>query len=275
MALTRATVAALLALANMAAASPVKLLGTEKMSAMEIFNVTQSVDRRVLAAYGCVDQSCMIADTSGSTGRLPVMKPEGASDADIQCIIQYNPQIGELLRLYENKVPMVPKQDTGVVTSFMQGLNGINRPYVQTVGSTTTGTFSGSCTANILIFAKGTLEPGETGLVVGPSFTSGLPSGWSVHGISYDPDISGDFCLGLPGGMVAKDVINQAAQKCPNSQIFVSGYSQGAMVIRNGLARATPQAKAKVKVSWQIANKCRGDSPTDSSIGCYHVRRSL
>jgi predicted esterase len=47
--------------------------------------------------------------------------------------------------------------------------------------------------------------------------------------------------------MVAKDVINKAAKKCPNSKLFVSGYSQGAMAIRNGLARADDSAKAKVK----------------------------
>jgi type IV secretory pathway VirJ component len=47
---------------------------------------------------------------------------------------------------------------------------------------------------------------------------------------------------------VARDVINQAAVRCPESNLFVSGYSQGAMVIRNGLARADESARAKVKV---------------------------
>jgi cutinase len=110
------------------------------------------------------------------------------------------------------------------------------------------GTFTGSCTKNILIFAKGTFEPGAYGMLVGPMFTSGLPTGSSTAAVSYDPDIPGDFCLGLPGGMVAKDMINQAAVKCPNANIFLSGYSQGAMVVRNGLAYADDSAKSHVKV---------------------------
>jgi hypothetical protein len=60
--------------------------------------------------------------------------------------------------------------------------------------------------------------------------------------------VSGDFCLALPGGMVAKDMINGAAAKCPTSKIFVGGYSQGAMVVRNGVAYADPSAKALVMV---------------------------
>jgi cutinase len=85
-------------------------------------------------------------------------------------------------------------------------------------------------------------------MIIGPSFTSGLPAGWSTAPVSYDTDVPGDYCLGLPGGEVAKDVINQAAQKCPSSNLYVSGYSQGAMVARNGLARADDLAKARVKV---------------------------
>ncbi|KAF2434633.1 alpha/beta-hydrolase [Tothia fuscella] len=129
----------------------------------------------------------------------------------------------------------------------MIGLNNLLRPLTTLVGSTETGNFTADCAPNILIFAKGTFEPGIYGILVGPSFTSGLPAGWTTAGVAYDVDIPGDFCLGLPGGMVAKDIINQAAKKCPASNLFVSGYSQGAMAIRNGLARADESARARVK----------------------------
>jgi hypothetical protein len=240
--------AMMLTLANLIASSPVKLLGTENMNAAEIENLTRTVDMKMLAAFECRGQSCLIADTAGSTGRDPTMKAEGASDSDIACIVKHNPFVGDLLKKYDNKVPDVPKQDTGVVSTLIGGLNSGWRPLVTMTGSTTTGKFTGTCTPNILIFAKGTLEPGAYGIVVGPSFTSGLPKDWTTHGVAYDPDVPGDYCLGLPGGMVAKDVINQAHEKCPNSKLFVSGYSQGAMVIRNGLARASDSAKNAVKV---------------------------
>jgi Cutinase len=100
------------------------------------------------------------------------------------------------------------------------------------------------------MFAKGTTEPGAFGMLVGPLLTTGLGFGWSSVGVSYDADIPGDFCLGLPGGMVTRDMINQAAVKCPSSNIFLSGYSQGAMVVRNGLAYADEAAKSHVKVSF-------------------------
>lgn len=207
-----------------------------------------TVNRQMLAALECLGQSCLLGDTSGSSGRIPTMKAEGASDSDIACIVKHNPPLGDLLKTYANKVPEVPKQDTGTVSTLMSGLNSGWRPLVSATGSTEKGTFTGTCTPNILIFAKGTLEPGQFGMIIGPSLTSGMPTGWSTAPVSYDADVPGDYCLGLPGGEVAKDVINQAAKKCPSSNLFVSGYSQGAMVIRNGLARADDSAKAKVKV---------------------------
>lgn len=82
----------------------------------------------------------------------------------------------------------------------MIGLNSIWRPLTAATGSTVTGDFTGNCTENILIFAKGTFEPTSLGVFVGPSFTSGLPKGWSTAGVPYDVDVPGDFCLGLPGG---------------------------------------------------------------------------
>jgi hypothetical protein len=60
---------------------------------------------------------------------------------------------------------------------------------------------------------------------------------------------AGDYCLGLPGGQVGKDMLNQAAVKCPNSAIFLSGYSQGGMVAHISVAYANPEAKAHVAVS--------------------------
>jgi len=93
--------------------------------------------------------------------------------------------------------------------------------------------------------------------------------------VSYDVDVPGDFCLGLPGGMVARDVINQAAVRCPESNLFVSGYSQGAMVIRNGLARADESARAKVKVCVLLFVSPGIVCRTNRFVGRYYVWRSF
>jgi hypothetical protein len=88
------------------------------------------------------------------------------------------------------------------------------------------------------------------GISVGPVLSSGLSgSQWSVVGVPYDADFAGDNCLGLPGGMVAKDLLNQAAKKCPNSKLFMSGYSEGGMVSHNGVAYAEEETKKRVAVS--------------------------
>jgi len=213
------------------------------MSTKQVANLTWTIDRQLLAAWECLGQSCLAADASGSTGKTPSVWPEGGKDADKKCIARYNPAMATL----GTRAPNGPKQTTGFSSMLMGGLNSIWRPLTEMFGSTVKGTFTGTCSKNILIFAKGTLEPGAFGVLVGPSFTSGLPTGWTTYPVRYDPDIPGDYCLGLPGGMVAKDIINQAAQKCPDSDLYLSGYSQGAMVARNGIAYASPSAKAKVK----------------------------
>jgi len=210
------------------------------LSEQQLFNLTTTTDREVLAAWACRDQSCIAADYAGSSGNTPRFKPLGGGAADTACVRKYNPNAPAFL-------VNGPAQSTSISTTLMYGINVIWGAMLALTGSTDKGTFEGTCSKNILIFAKGTFEPGSYGVFVGPSFTSGLPSGWTTAGVSYDANVPGDFCLGLPGGMVAKDMINQAVQKCPNSDIYLSGYSQGAMVVRNGLAYANQEAKSHVK----------------------------
>jgi hypothetical protein len=90
------------------------------------------------------------------------------------------------------------------------------------------------------------------GITVGPALIKGWDKTWSTEPVIYEPTVAGDFCLALPGGMVARDMINQAAVKCPKSSLFLSGYSQGAMVVRNGVAYANAAAKKRVKVSFHF-----------------------
>jgi len=234
-----------MALAQVATSAPMPVenavTATMSLQAqLALLNLTTTTDREVVAAWSCRDQSCIAADFAGSSGNTPRFKPQGGGAMDTACVKKYNPAAP--LTLLNG-----PAQSTGISTALMQGINMIWNGMLAITGSTDKGTFDGQCTKNILIFAKGTFEPGTYGVFVGPSFTSGLPSGWSTAGVSYDANVPGDFCLGLPGGMVAKDMINQAAQKCPDSDIYLSGYSQGAMVVRNGLAYANPEAKTHVK----------------------------
>jgi len=230
------------ALAQLASSTPmpVENFATATLSRAQLFNLTATVDQAAVAAWACRDQSCIAADYAGSTGNTPKFKPLGGGVADTACVKKYNPSAPAILM-------NGPPQSTGMSTTLMYGINVIHNAMLAITGSTDKGTFSGTCAKNILIWAKGTFEPGSYGVFVGPSFTTGLPSSWTTVGVDYDANVPGDFCLGLPGGMVAKDMINQAVQKCPESDIYLSGYSQGAMVVRNGLAYANPEAKTHVK----------------------------
>ena len=91
--------------------------------------------------------------------------------------------------------------------------------------------YTGTCKPYILIFAKGTFEAGEMGGTVGPLIRTAMSTAgggkWSVVGVNYSADMAGDNCVGLPGGMIAKGILEDAVKKCPQSKIFTGGYSQG------------------------------------------------
>lgn len=56
--------------------------------------------------------------------------------------------------------------------------------------------------------------------------------------------------------MVARDVLNQAAETCPDANLFVSGYSQGGMVSHNAVAYASDEAKKHVAVGRPKDVRC-------------------
>lgn len=109
-----------------------------------------------------------------------------------------------------------------------------------------------TCTPYIMLYARGTTESGELGLTVGPALKAGLMTdkNWSVIGIGprdgYDASLAGIYCIGMPGGMACKDILEKKVAECPDSKFVASGYSQGAMVARICVAYASEEAKAKV-----------------------------
>jgi len=105
-----------------------------------------------------------------------------------------------------------------------------------------------ACSTNTLLFGRGTTEIGSLGSTVGPSLSSSFSSGgWSTHGIDYSADISGIYCLGMTGGLRCIEQINKLAAQCPQTNIVLSGYSQGAMVARICAAWANEKAKPLIK----------------------------
>jgi cutinase len=97
------------------------------------------------------------------------------------------------------------------------------------------------------LFGRGTTESGTMGGTVGPKLSKALGSKISTIGIPYSANLDGINCIGLPGGIKCVDQLAALAAKCPSSQFFLSGYSQGAMVARICAAYSKDDVKKRIK----------------------------
>jgi len=109
-----------------------------------------------------------------------------------------------------------------------------------------------SCADVTVFFARGTGESGTIGTVVGPPFQSALSSALGSRslnfvGVPYPATIAGFLAGGDSGGAttMANDVASMASS-CPNTDIVISGYSQGAQVTHLAAGRMTSAARARV-----------------------------
>ena len=126
-------------------------------------------------------------------------------------------------------------------------------PSGPTSGGSTANGLSGPCLPVTVIYARGTSEPGNIGSSVGPALLSDLqsilPNKVAFQGVNYTADVAGDEQLGKPGGIIATQDLNQAITQCPSTKLFMSGYSEGALVSHQGVANAATATKAKITVS--------------------------
>jgi hypothetical protein len=191
----------------------------------------------------CRNQSCAVATIAGSTGSttydFPSYPVGDTQDGDC-CIIRYFPAVKE--PFYKGRPGLqsycashggdapLDKNPPGVDSVTVINPKLPNKRQLFGGGSTTPA----ACKANILIYSKGTLEPGDLGITLGPQIKNGLDAKlWDVRGVSYDNSFANDYCLGLPGGINVRQALAKAVSDCPKARIHMSGYSQGALVTRN------------------------------------------
>ncbi|OAL46516.1 cutinase [Pyrenochaeta sp. DS3sAY3a] len=108
-----------------------------------------------------------------------------------------------------------------------------------------------ACADVTVIFARGTTEPGNVGLVAGPPFFDALAKrlgtkSLAVQGVEYPATFAGFNLNGTEGVPSMTNFINQAFQKCPNSKVVMSGYSQGALVLRSTAATLPPVVMSRI-----------------------------
>jgi cutinase len=122
------------------------------------------------------------------------------------------------------------------------GLEGI----VNTTGANATATnvngtvtkAATACPDIAVLFARGTTEPGNMGFLTGPPFTTALQnyangSSIAIQGIDYPADVAGFKAGGSSlGATTMADLTNATMAACPSAKVVLSGYSQGAQVVR-------------------------------------------
>ncbi|KAF1826696.1 carbohydrate esterase family 5 protein [Dissoconium aciculare CBS 342.82] len=192
----------------------------------------------------CRNQSCAVATVSGSTGSSVYdfsSYPVGDTQDGNCCIVRYFPAAKDAL--YKAR----PGLQQYCASHGGDAPLDKNPPGITTVTVVNPKSKRATCKANILIYSKGTLEPGDLGITLGPQIKAGLDAKlWEVRGVQYDNSFANDYCLGLPGGINVRQALAKAVSDCPNARIHMSGYSQGALVTRNALARAAASDVAKV-----------------------------
>ncbi|KAF2445977.1 carbohydrate esterase family 5 protein [Karstenula rhodostoma CBS 690.94] len=107
------------------------------------------------------------------------------------------------------------------------------------------------CADVTVVFARGTTEPGNVGLVTGPPFFDALKEKLgddtlAVQGVEYPATFAGFNKNGTEGVPSMTAFINQALTECPNTKVAMSGYSQGALVVRATAAALPAATMAKI-----------------------------
>lgn len=105
---------------------------------------------------------------------------------------------------------------------------------------------SGSCKEVIFIFARGSMEPGNMGIIIGPETCSAL-KGKLGSGKVACQGVGGDYTASMFDNASlqftsqaaineAKRYFTRAVQKCPNAKIVFGGYSQGGAVMHGAVS---------------------------------------
>ncbi|KAF3394090.1 hypothetical protein F1880_004609 [Penicillium rolfsii] len=127
---------------------------------------------------------------------------------------------------------------TGIITSFDNILGAL------TGAQDTYNELGRSCTEWTVIFARGTAEPGNVGVLVGPPLFDALDdkfgsSAVTIQGVNdYSASVQGYLAGGDSNGSaeMARQ-IKAARSQCPHTKLIASGYSQGCQIVHKAIAQ--------------------------------------
>ncbi|EED18118.1 cutinase, putative [Talaromyces stipitatus ATCC 10500] len=133
---------------------------------------------------------------------------------------------------------------TSIITdldTLLAKLVGAKTTQNQLISASTSGS---SCAEWTLIWARGTSEPGNMGVLVGPPLVWALQdivgtNGLTIQGVnSYSASVAGYLAGGDASGSAnMASLITQAHKSCPNTKLIAAGYSQGCQVTHNAISQ--------------------------------------
>jgi len=162
------------------------------------------------------------------------------------------------LSLFLFGLPVLASPMPDVLNAKLQGFEALNALGAEKASLSKRDDWSitrndlGECKPVTVIFARGTIELGNVGSITGPPFFNALDhligaNNVAVQGVDYPANILGYLEGGDPGGAATTaSLLEQAASQCPDTQIVLSGYSQGAQEVHLGEAEVSAEVAARI-----------------------------
>lgn len=168
-----------------------------------------------------------LASPIPTTGNANLAKRETVLNAFLADLLKYLPAVDGTINAVAD-----------VLTTFEKLIASLTGEQI------TYNELSSSCTEYTVIFARGTTEPGNVGVLVGPPFFDALDSAigdsskLTIQGVNdYSASVDGYEEGGDPVGSAEMATqIEQAYSLCPNTKLTISGYSQGGQIVHNAVA---------------------------------------
>ncbi|CAG7996436.1 unnamed protein product [Penicillium salamii] len=158
---------------------------------------------------------------------------------DIQ-ITKRGAKLNEFLNVLLDHLPVVSEslnQGTTIITNLSKLLGTL------TGAQDTYNEAGGACKEWTVVFARGTSEPGNVGILVGPPLFDALldqfgESAVAIQGVNnYAASVQGYLAGGdATGSTEMARQIESVKSQCPKTKLIASGYSQGCQIVHNAIS---------------------------------------
>ncbi|KAE8155098.1 cutinase-domain-containing protein [Aspergillus avenaceus] len=189
-------------------------------------------------------QKLLLSALGASVFALPVPVPENG------VLLERNAPLNEFLSILLSHLPAI----NGTITAVSDVITDFDQLLADLTGAETTENgLGGTCTEYTVLFARGTSEPGNVGVLVGPPLFEALQdavgeSALTVQGVNgYSASVEGYLSGGDAAGSAAMATqAKEALSSCPDTKLILSGYSQGCQIVHNAVEQLPAETASKI-----------------------------